>query len=521
VIAFTVPAMTTLDTARALFADARYAEAAETCRFLLIRRPDAPGVLGLLGQSLIAGGRTVEGIAMIAAEPRPHAAMLVTLSDALLRVGLASAAEARARDARALSPDDADAKAALARAREAQGKSEDEYAAAGSADPPSPRDLAAAQDRLTEGNAHLAAERLDAAADSYRAALAAVPHFAAALGNLGTVLTAQGRLDAALAAYREALALEPDNADTGFAYSLALLLAGDLAEGRRWYECRRRVGVLRWNYDRYGALPQWRDGVDLTGRRVLLLAEQGRGDMIQYARFAPLLARHASRVVLELPNPLHGLFEGMPGIARLIDRDAPAPDCDITCPLLSLPRALGLAPETLPPPYIADRADLRAQWDAWLGDPDGGRRIGLVIAGDPRHPHDARRSIPLDLFRPILDLPDQFVLVQTELRDADRAERETMDGRLRFPGAALTDFADTAALLANLDLLITVDTAVAHLAGCLGRPVWLLLAHAPDHRWMLDRPDSPWYPSMRLFRQPAPGDWRSVMAAVQAALQRP
>ncbi len=474
--------MTTIDTARALLDAGRTEAAIAACRTILAADFQDPAALSLLARAFLAAGRGAEAIAMLAAIEAPDANTADALVQALRASGLTAEAEARATGA-------------------------GEKIAA------SPEAVA----HLTRGNAHLFADDLDKAEAAYRDALVINPDFAGALGNLGNVLTARGDLPAAHAAYQHALRVDPNNAEIGFAYSLSLLLGGDFTEGWRRHETRRRTQGLRWNYDRYPDLPQWRDGMDLTGRRVLVMAEQGHGDMIQCVRLVPLLAERAAHVVLELPRTLHRIFEAQPGVARLINRDSFASDCDIACPLLSLPLALGLTLDTIPPPVAVAREDLVAQWAAWLGAPDGRRRIGLVVSGEPRHPHDARRSIPLARFGPILDTGHRFVLLQTELRDDDRRTRDAIEG-LRFPGAALTDFADTAGLIANLDLVITVDTAVAHLAGSLGVPTWLLLAHAPDHRWMLNRNDSPWYPSMRLFRQPRPGDWASVLRRMAGQL---
>lgn len=478
--------MSSIQQAQDDFQSGRFGSAAAACRTILSRDIEDDAALSLLGRVLLAEGRRAEGIALLMAARAPDEAGRAALATALEEVGLRDSPPPTApgppADPAPVRPDDADA-------------------------------------WLDMGNAHLMADRLELAEQAYRGAIQRRPRYAGALGNLGNVLTARGCLPEAHAAYRSALEVEPDNADIGFAFSLSLLRAGEFRDGWRWHECRRRVAGLRWNYDRHPDLPQWRDGMDLTGRRVLVMAEQGRGDMIQFARLVPLLAERVERVVLELPLPLHRLFHDLPGVARLIDRDAAATDCDIACPLLSLPRVLDLTEDRIPPPAITARQDLRAQWSAWCGEADGRLRIGLVVSGESRHPHDARRSIPLAMFAPILDGRYQVVIVQTELRDADRDTRETLDG-LRFPGAALTDFADTAGLLANLDLIISVDTAAAHLAGSLGIPVWLLLAHAADHRWMLGRSDSPWYPSMRLFRQPVPGDWASVIAELGGVLDR-
>jgi ADP-heptose:LPS heptosyltransferase len=265
-------------------------------------------------------------------------------------------------------------------------------------------------------------------------------------------------------------------------------------------------------------LPQWRPGIDLTGRRVLLTAEQGSGDLIQYARFAPILAREAAAVVLEMPWYLAELFRTLPGIERVIGLEDSDHGCDIACPLLSLPLLLG-ADAGVAPPYVAAPAGRSARWSAWLDRSPPGRRIGLVCHGDPRHPRDRDRSIALTALRPLLDMPDVgFVLVQTEVRAADRAAFEAADN-VRCPAAALTDYADTAALLSGLDLLISVDTSAAHLAGAMGLPVWTLLPHCPDYRWQLGRNDSRWYPSMRLFRQERPGAWGPVIERVRVALR--
>jgi hypothetical protein len=274
---------------------------------------------------------------------------------------------------------------------------------------------------------------------------------------------------------------------------------------------------LRRDHQRRPDLPQWHPGIDLTGRRVLLTAEQGYGDLIQYARFAPILARSAASVVLEMPWPLAGLFQTFPGIERVIGLDDPAHGCDIACPLLSLPLLMG--PDVgVKPPYIVAPVDRLARWSAWLARSGPGRRIGLVCSGDSRHPRDCARSIALAGLKPLLDLQDvSFVLLQTEIRDTDRPAFEAADN-LRCPAAALTDYADTAALLSGLDLLITVDTSTAHLAGAMGMPVWTLLPFSPDYRWRLGCEDSPWYPSMRLFRQERLGEWGAVIERVRLAL---
>jgi hypothetical protein len=208
----------------------------------------------------------------------------------------------------------------------------------------------------------------------------------------------------------------------------------------------------------------------------------------------------------------------LPGVSRIIGLDDPAPECTAGCPLLSLPLALGVRD-----PRPAERAYARVppgraeRWRAWL-DGIPGRRIGLVCSGAAHHPHDGERSIPLTDLAPVLRAPDcSFVLLQPDVRERDGGALARFPN-LHWPGDALADFADTAALLEQLDLLIAVDSAVAHLAGALARPVWLMLRYAPDFRWLLNRSDSPWYPAMRLFRQQRPREWGAVVAAVRQAL---
>jgi hypothetical protein len=234
-------------------------------------------------------------------------------------------------------------------------------------------------------------------------------------------------------------------------------------------------------------------------------------------RYLPAVAARAADVVLEVQPKLATLLAGIPG-ARLITADDPRPPTDLHVTLMSLPRAFGTRLATIPAatPYLAAPEPHRRRWASRL--PPGGSAIGVVWAGNPEHINDRNRSIPLAMFRRILDAaPGRVVPLQPERSPADAALLATLPTVLD-PGHA--DFADTAAIIERLCLVITVDTAVAHLAGALGRPVWTLLPFSPDWRWLLDREDSPWYPSMRLFRQPAPGDWASVVERVAVELRR-
>jgi hypothetical protein len=366
---------------------------------------------------------------------------------------------------------------------------------------------------LAQGNALIRDHPRDAER-SYREAIAVWPGYFKAISNLGEALVEQLRVPEALAMFRTALTLRPADSSTGFSYAVALLLAGDMAEGWRQFESRRAMAV--WHYDRRHELPQWWEGTPVEGRHLLLMAEQGIGDVMQFARYAPLLSQRGVRVTLEVPHALRPLFDAMPGVHAVIALDEPAPGCDLACPLMSLPLLFGTCADSVPPepPMLRVPQDRVGHWNAWLA-PHGDFRVGLVCSGDAGNPNDAARSIPFASFAPLVATQGcRFVLLQPVPRDRDRAAIEAAPALLT-PGAALRDFADTAAIVSQLDLVIAADTCVAHLAAALGRPVWLLLPHRPDWRWMLHRRDTPWYPTMTLYRQPRRGDWATVIETVR------
>ena len=351
----------------------------------------------------------------------------------------------------------------------------------------------------------------------YRQAIYVWPGFFEAISNLGEALVEQLRLPDALAMFRTALTLHPTDANTGFSYSVALLLSGDLAEGWRQFEARRAMAA--WHYDRRHELPHWQEGVPVQSRHVLLMAEQGIGDVIQFARYAPLLIQNGITVTLEVPPTLLPLFQGMQGPHAVITPDQPAEGCDLACPLMSLPLLCGTRVETIPRDVACLHvpADRIAEWREWLG-PGDGLRVGLVCSGDPRNPKDATRSIPFASLTPLFTVPGcRFILLQPDVRDADCAAMQAAPGLLQ-PRGSLRDFADTAAIVSQLHLVIAADTGVAHLAATLGCPVWLLLPHRPDWRWMLHRRDTPWYPAMTLYRQPSRDAWDAVVDAVRQDL---
>jgi tetratricopeptide (TPR) repeat protein len=369
-----------------------------------------------------------------------------------------------------------------------------------------------AEAHYNRGNTLKQMLRLDEALASYDRALAIDPRLAAAANNRGLVLHELGRLDAAKASYRHALALEPDNADAHWNLSLTLLLQGDFADGWPEYEWRWRRTEVRDDapvHDR----PLWLGDDDLHDRTILLQAEQGLGDTIQFCRYVPRVAALGAKVVLEVQPALVPLLGRVEGVTRLVGRGESLPAYDCHCPLLSLPLAFktGLA-DISGLPYLQAPMEKRTAWEAILGERRA-PRIGLVWSGSTGHQNDRNRSIPLADYRQILRRGISYHCLQKEIRPADRA---VLAGHpeIRTFEAELKDFADTAALIELMDLVITVDTSVAHLAGAMGKEAWVLLPFMPDWRWLLNRADSPWYESVRLFRQPEAGDWQGVLSEV-------
>lgn len=353
--------------------------------------------------------------------------------------------------------------------------------------------------------------KFDEALAALQSALQLRPDYAEAESNLGNVLVAMGRTDRAVSAYRRALAIAPDEAETRTNLGVALLQAGRFEEGWASYEWRfaRRGSAMR-------DLPQplWQ-GDDLGERVLLVHAEQGFGDTIQFCRFVPMLGSH--RIVLEVPGKLKALLSTLSNAVRVVSRGEELPPADLHCPLLSLPHRLGTTLETIPAAVSYLRAAPRAaaRWRQRLQRcaelKDGGFRVGLAWAGNPDYPADRRRSIAPAMLASLLAVRGvHFISLQPEPAPPGMPI-------LSFP-ESLEDFADTAALIAALDLVISVDTATVHLAGALGKPVWLLNRFDSCWRWLSGRTDSPWYPTVRQFRQSHPGDWTGVLAATADAL---
>ena len=364
------------------------------------------------------------------------------------------------------------------------------------------------------GNALLNLNRPEEALADYESAIAHKP-FAFALVNRGSALHYLGRIEEALDSFDRAIALQPELPEAHWNKALLCLAIGDFEQGWSGYEWRWR-GATELT-PREFSQPQWH-GEDLSGKTILLHAEQGFGDSIQFVRYLPLVAHKGCKIILELPDSLMPLIGDTDGLVSMHRRGDALPAFDVHCPLMSLPLSFGTTATTIPAsvPYLRAPA---GRVDAWrtrlshLGKP----RIGLVWSGKPSHKNDHNRSVALSRLEPLLAVPGvSFVSLQREYREAELPALATLP-ILRLD-EAITDFADTAAVIGELDLVIAVDTAVAHLAGALGRPLWLLLSHIQDWRWMHDRADSPWYPSARLFRQSQIGDWDDVIAAVAQEL---
>jgi tetratricopeptide (TPR) repeat protein len=363
-----------------------------------------------------------------------------------------------------------------------------------------------------------------------RRAIALRPSDASAYNNLGLVLRELHRHDEALAVLDLGLALAPQDAEIAYSRAAGLLLQGRFEEGWPAYDCRFRIGQAGGSLSIFERKAPWR-GEAAGGRTLMLMAEQGMGDTIQFVRYVPMMAERGMRVVVAAQAPLLPLLQTLRGVAegqvQIINQIGNYPPYDLHCPMLSLPLAFATNLETIPAPkaYLAVPEAAAARWSA---DPLAGGenrrrlRVGLVWGGNPRHVNDFRRSIPLAVLAPLFHVPD---VAWFSLQIGERAEEQyTLPRELLPPDGMtdlaprITDFAETAAAVAGLDLVISADTAVAHLAGALGKPVWIMLPRAPDWRWLTAGSRSPWYPSVRLFRQDARCRWHQVADDLSEAL---
>jgi tetratricopeptide (TPR) repeat protein len=388
-----------------------------------------------------------------------------------------------------------------------------------------------ANPHLNRGAALQELGRFDAALESFDRAIAADPGLAAAHANRGCTLDCLGRAQEALASCERAIALSPDYAAAHLNRAVTLLRLGRFPEGWAEYEWRWRNTESALGRDRRRSpVPLWLGREPLAGKTILLHAEQGYGDTLQFCRYARLVRERGAQVVLEVHAALKRVLGRLEGVAQVISRDDPTPAVDFQCPLLSLPLAFGTTLETIPSGqrYLTGEPELVERWRLRLGERRG-LRVGLVWSGGfrPNEPEywsaNARRNIELRNLAALHHPRIEYV----SLQKGQPAEAEPQ--QLRRQGRApclfdqtreLADFADTAALIENLDLVVSVDTATAHLAAALGKPTWILSRFDGCWRWLLNRSDSPWYPSVRLFRQQAPGTWDDVVRQVRDELFR-
>jgi len=342
------------------------------------------------------------------------------------------------------------------------------------------------------------------------------PNDADAWNNRGKILKELDRYDEALECSARALAMAPDNIVAHCNEASMRLLTGDFARGFLEYEWRWKKADMAPALRQFPQ-PIWLGRGDIAGKTILLHGEQGFGDAIQFCRYAPMVAARGARVILEVRKSLVALMAGLTGPAQVIGVGDPLPDFDIHCPLLSLPLAMGTLIDTVPAqvPYLSASPQAAAEWDARLGAKTR-PRIGFAWAGNVNHERDRDRSMRLENFMRFMDVDATFVSLHPEANAADAAALDAR-GVLQF-GEHLKDFTDTAALIGQLDLVVSVDTSVVHLAGALGKPAWVLITYVPDWRWLLRREDSPWYPTLRLFRQDAARTWDNVIPRVHAAL---
>lgn len=504
----------------ALYDLGRFEEAVAAYRQALARRPDFGDAWSNCGNSLQALHRFDEAItcyrnaiALVPAHMHAHS----NLCGALFHTGHHVEAVAAGMAAIAIAPSWPVAYSNLTPPLRALGRYDEAITACFKALELKP-DYVEAYVNL--GSALFETGQFDNAIAASNIALQCRPDDVPALCNRGVSHLGLGHIEEAVADLRRARALDPANPEPAFNLALALMMTGThMREGFALYERRlERPEAPRRTFAR----PRWQ-GDEIAGRTILLHTEQGFGDTLQFVRYAPLVASRGARVILEVQAPLTRLCAAMPGIEQVIATGEALPAFDLHCPLLSLPFVFGTDLATIPAaiPYLAPDPAAVTQWAGRLPATEG-LRVGLVWAGDARpdqpkcHQVDRRRSLPLAAFAPLGTVAGaSFISLQ---KGNPAAELATAPFPITNPMTDVRDFADTAALIAGLDLVITVDTSVAHLAGALGKPVWLLSRFDGCWRWLRARSDSPWYPTMRLYRQPSPGDWAPIIAAITADL---
>jgi tetratricopeptide (TPR) repeat protein len=359
--------------------------------------------------------------------------------------------------------------------------------------------------------------KFDEAIDYYQKAAQLTPDFSGTYYNLGVALQEKREFDKAMTYFQKTIELDPDFSDAHFSIAIIQLLRGNFREGWKGYEWRWK---LKKAYARNFPQPLW-DGADPSGRTVLLHAEQGFGDTIQFIRYVPLVAERGAKVVVECRKELVTLLRSVEGVRQIRSYGEQLPEFDIHCPLLSLPMIFDTLLESIPAniPYISAASDLEKKWRSRLRHDNSKLKAGLVWAGRATTKKESFRSTALDLFSPLSDIGDMTFYSLQKGHASAEAENPPKGMKLINYADEIHDFSDTAAFINCLDLVISVDTAVAHLAGALGKEVWTLLPFVPDWRWLLNREDSPWYPTMKLFRQQSSGDWGPVIIRLRQELR--
>jgi tetratricopeptide (TPR) repeat protein len=370
------------------------------------------------------------------------------------------------------------------------------------------------------GNALAQKGQLDGAIAALSQSLTLNPRSSAAYYSLGNAFSDAARWDEAVAAYRHAIALNADAPEPHNNLAFALLATGNFQQGWQELEWRRQCKNLQLPRRDF-AQPQW-DGSPLQGRTILLQTEHGFGDSLQFIRYFALVVERGGKIVIQCQPELRRLFQTMAPDCHVAAHGQPLPDFDVHCPLLTLPRIFGTTLANIPSsvPYLHADANEAGKWRTRMSDYSQFVKVGVAWTGNPANPLNRNRCMKLESLAPLCHAPGVRCFSLQKGAAADDAKAAPADMELVDWSDELRDFADTAALIANLDLVISVDTAVIHLAGAMGKPVWTLMHQIPTWRWMSDREDSPWYPTMRLFRQPSYRDWDSVIARVVGELSR-